>query len=113
MAPRLFIGLVLLAASALRGRAADEPVSLAGVSDLHCHTAPDAVPRSINGFELARLGRDAGMRPIVLKDHYTITADRAQMGMHALPRLEVFRGIALNRPIRARYRPARCPLRPR
>lgn len=80
-------------------QAADEPVSLAGVVDIHCHTAPDAVARSINDFELARLARDAGMRAIVLKNHYTMTADRAQLVMREIPGLEVFGGIALNRSV--------------
>lgn len=95
----LLLVLVFAAAFRLDAPAADEPVSLAGVSDLHCHTAPDAVPRSINDFELARLARAAGMRAIVLKNHYTMTADRAQLVMREVPGLEVFGGIALNRSV--------------
>ena len=80
-------------------RAADEEISLAGVIDFHCHTAPDAVARSITDFELARLAKAAGMRAIVLKNHYTMTADSAQLVMRELPGLEVYGGIALNRSV--------------
>jgi hypothetical protein len=79
--------------------AAEEVISLAGVIDLHCHTGPDTVPRSVNDFELARLARDAGMRGLVLKNHFTPTGDRAQLVMREVPGLEVFGGIVLNRAV--------------
>src|SRR5438445_4289963 len=78
---------------------AAEPISLAGVIDFHCHTAPDSVPRSINDFELARLARDAGMRSIVLKNHFAPTADRAQLLMREVPGIAVFGGLVLNRAV--------------
>lgn len=90
----LFLGLSLSVALA-----AEEPVSLAGVIDFHCHTGPDVVSRSITDFGLARLARDAGLRAIVLKNHYTMTADRAQLVMGEIPGIAVFGGIALNRAV--------------
>ncbi len=66
---------------------------------MHGHTAPDVVPRSLNDVELARLARDSGMRAIVLKNHHVATADRAQLAMQAVPGIEVFGGVVLNRAV--------------
>src|SRR5690242_13543796 len=94
---------VALACVALRlvacGAEDNAAISLAGVVDFHCHTAPDVVARSITDFELARLAKAAGLRAIVLKNHYTMTADRAQLVMREVPGIEVFGGIALNRSV--------------
>lgn len=76
---------------------ADE--SLRGAIDVHCHTAPDALARSVDDVALARQAKAAGMRAIVLKNHYTATADRAWLAMRAEPGIEVFGGIALNRAV--------------
>ncbi|GAA4089732.1 DUF6282 family protein [Mucilaginibacter panaciglaebae] len=73
---------------------ADNP--LTGTIDFHCHTGPDASPRSISDIDLARLAKKEGMRGIVLKNHYTMTADRAQIAMKEVGGIEVFGGIALN-----------------
>lgn len=72
---------------------------LAGVIDFHCHTAPDVIPRAINDLQLARLAKQAGMRGLVLKNHYMSTADRAQLVMEEVKGLEVFGGIVLNRAV--------------
>jgi hypothetical protein len=76
--------------------AAVPAVSLDGVIDLHCHSGPDIVARSVNDLHLARLARTAGLRAIVLKNHYTMTSDRAQLAMEEVPGIEVFGGIVLN-----------------
>jgi Family of unknown function (DUF6282) len=73
--------------------------SLVGVIDFHCHTAPDAVPRSLTDLELVRLAKQAGMRGLVLKNHYTMTADRAELAMREVGGIEVFGGIVLNRSV--------------
>lgn len=70
---------------------------LQGAIDIHCHTAPDALPRSVSDVELARMAQGLGMRAIVLKNHYTATADRAWLAMQAVPGIEIFGGVALNR----------------
>jgi hypothetical protein len=72
---------------------------LAGVIDFHCHTGPDAIGRSINDFDLVRLARRAGMRGIVLKNHFMMTADRAQLAMQEIGGIEVFGGVVLNRAV--------------
>ncbi|MEO5959684.1 MAG: DUF6282 family protein, partial [Opitutaceae bacterium] len=72
-------------------------ISLKGVIDLHCHSGPDAVARVANSFEVVRQARTAGMRGVVLKNHYVSTAALAQLAMQELGGIEVFGGIVLNR----------------
>jgi hypothetical protein len=55
--------------------------------------------RSVDDVALARRAKAAGMRAIVLKNHYTATADRAWLAMQAEPGIEVFGGVALNRAV--------------
>jgi hypothetical protein len=76
-----------------------DSISLAGVIDFHCHTGPDVTARSINDLQLVRLAKQAGMRGIVLKNHYTMTADRAELAMQEAGGIEVFGGIVLNRSV--------------
>lgn len=77
----------------------NEPNPLAGVIDFHCHVAPDAQARPITEFDLARFAKRAGMRGIVIKSHYLMTADRAQVVMQELGGIEVFGGVVLNRAV--------------
>lgn len=72
------------------------PVSIEGVIDLHVHSAPDSGPRSIGAIQLARIARDAGMRALLLKNHYAPTAGLAYLTERAVPGIRVFGGIALN-----------------
>ena len=72
------------------------PVSIEGVVDLHVHSAPDSGPRSIGSLQLARIARDAGMRALLLKNHYAPTAGLAFVVERAVPGIRVFGGIALN-----------------
>ena len=69
---------------------------LAGTIDIHVHSDPDNVPRSVDGLEAATLARASGMRGIVLKNHYDPTAGLAYLARKAAPGLEVFGGIDLN-----------------
>ena len=69
---------------------------LAGVIDIHAHCDPDAVPRSIDAIDLARLGKERGMRGMVLKSHYEPTATLAYVVRKAVPGIEIFGGIDLN-----------------
>ena len=77
--------------------AADNP--LAGVIDFHCHSGPDALQRSVSDLEIARIAQRAGMRGLVLKNHFTSTAGRAELARREVPGLEVFGGIVLNRAV--------------
>jgi len=88
----------LLALSLLAAQ--EEPNPLAGAIDFHCHSGPDALPRSLNDLELVRLAKRSGLRGLVLKNHFTMTADRAALAMQEVGGgIEVFGGIALNRAV--------------
>lgn len=90
----------LLAALAACAAPPQEPSNpLSGVIDFHCHSGPDALPRSVTDLEIARIAKRAGMRGIVLKNHFTMTADRAALAMKEVDGLEVFGGIVLNRAV--------------
>ena len=69
---------------------------LRGTIDIHVHSDPDNVPRSIDGLDVATLARSKGMRGIVLKNHYDPTAGLAFLARKQAPGLEVFGGIDLN-----------------
>jgi len=69
---------------------------LDGVIDIHVHSAPDSVERSIDSIDVAKLARDRGMRAIVLKSHYEPTATMAYIVRKEVPGIEVFGGIDLN-----------------
>ncbi|MCE2539737.1 MAG: hypothetical protein J4G16_04950 [Acidobacteria bacterium] len=77
----------------------EEEISLEGVVDLHFHTGPDSRPRSVDDIEASRLAAAAGMRAILLKNHFTMTADRAAIAMGQVDGLEIFGGLVLNRAV--------------
>jgi len=70
--------------------------SLTQVIDIHVHSDPDSVPRSIDAIDLARMAKDRGMRGLVLKNHYESTASLAYIVRKEVPGIEVFGGIDLN-----------------
>jgi hypothetical protein len=73
--------------------------SLNGMVDIHIHSDPDSVPRSIDGIDVARQARAAGMRGVVLKNHFEPTASVAYLVRKEVPGVEVFGGIVLNRSV--------------
>ena len=73
--------------------------SLNGVIDIHAHSDPDGMARSIDALALGKLAKDAGMRGLVLKNHYESTAGLAFLVRKETPGVEVFGGIALNLPV--------------
>ena len=75
---------------------ADAARSLAGVIDIHAHSLPDRIGRSIDAIDLARLARSRGMRGLVLKNHYEPTASQAYLVRKVVPGLEVFGGITMD-----------------
>jgi hypothetical protein len=79
-----------------RGGAVDAARVLVGTIDIHVHSDPDNVPRSIDGIDVAKLARSKGMRGIVLKNHYDPTAGLAFLARKEAPGLEVFGGVDLN-----------------
>ncbi|GIT15014.1 MAG: hypothetical protein CM1200mP36_07700 [Gammaproteobacteria bacterium] len=72
---------------------------LDGMIDLHVHSAPDSDARSVDAFETARLARRHGMRALLFKNHYTHTASLAYLVSQAVPGIEIYGGITLNRPV--------------
>lgn len=84
---RLWLGLlpVLVAAAHLNG-----------VVDMHVHAAPDVIARSVDALDAVRQARAAGLRAIVLKNHYEPTASWAYFAGKSVSGIEVFGGIALN-----------------
>jgi hypothetical protein len=72
---------------------------LNGVIDIHVHSDPDSVPRSIDAIDLARLAKGRGMRALVLKNHYESTASLAYVVRKEVPGIEIFGGIDLNRTV--------------
>jgi hypothetical protein len=72
---------------------------LEGVIDLHVHSAPDSGPRSIDAIEIARIAERHGMRALLFKNHYTSTAPLAYLVSRAVPGIESYGGIALNRSV--------------
>ena len=98
----MLASLVLIAVSAIRTHAGQQAGAdsaaqlLPGTIDIHVHSHPDNVPRSIDGLEVAKLARTRGMRGIVLKNHYDPTAGLAFLARKEAPGLEVFGGIDLN-----------------
>ncbi len=88
---KTILALVLLLPAVV---AAQRPMD--GVIDIHVHSAPDNVERSIDSIDVAKLARDRGMRAIVLKSHYEPTATMAFIVRKEVPGIEVFGGIDLN-----------------
>jgi len=72
---------------------------LKGLVDIHVHGDPDSMPRKIDVLEAARLGREEGMRALVLKNHYAPTAQLAYVVNRAVPGIQVFGAIVLNRSV--------------
>ncbi len=73
--------------------------SLNGVVDIHAHSDPDSVPRSIDAIDLARMAKSRGMRALLLKSHYEPTASLAFLVRKEVPGIEIFGGIDLNRTV--------------
>lgn len=72
---------------------------LSGAIDIHVHSNPDNVARSLDGLEAARFAKDKGMRAIILKSHFDPTAGLAWLARKAVPGIEVFGGVDLNLPV--------------
>ena len=101
---RIVVLLVVVAGMAVAGapdraESQEAEISLEGVVDLHFHTGPDSRPRSVDDIEASRLAAEAGMRAILLKNHFTMTADRAAIAMAQVDGLEIFGGLVLNRAV--------------
>jgi len=72
---------------------------LNGAVDMHIHSAPDAFDRSLNDIDLARLAKKEGFRAVVIKNHVSSTAGRAELVNSEVSGIRVYGGIALNRAV--------------
>jgi hypothetical protein len=88
--------LLLAAAFALCASPAlaqDNEISLKGAIDIHVHQDPDSAPRAIDADDVARQAKAAGMRAVVLKNHWEDTASLAYMVRKMVPGFDAFGGI--------------------
>jgi hypothetical protein len=84
----------------LQGNAMRDDLSLLqGAIDIHIHHAPDLYSRIQDPIELAQDARAAGMRAVCIKRHNFPTAALAQMAQKAVPEVDVFGSLALNRQV--------------
>src|SRR5215510_7168905 len=85
----LAAALALLTTPAL----AQDAITLKGAIDIHVHQDPDSAPRAIDADDVARQAKAAGMRAVVLKNHWAETASLAYMVRKMVPGIDVFGGI--------------------
>jgi Family of unknown function (DUF6282) len=71
-------------------------VDLAGVSDLHVHSAPCLFDRIADDIEMAEMLASAGYAAVVLKSHHESTVGRAEVAAKRVPGVQVHGGIVLN-----------------
>lgn len=71
-------------------------MDLTGFIDPHVHSAPDIVPRLLDDFELARQAAAEGLGGILIKNHTTLTADRARLTEQVVPGIRIWGGLVLN-----------------
>ncbi len=72
---------------------------LKGAYDLHVHTSPDVLGRSIDDIDLAKMMKSRGMGGFVIKSHHSTSYGRATLVRKEVPGVNVFGGIALNNPL--------------
>jgi hypothetical protein len=72
---------------------------LQGLVDIHVHSDPDSVPRRLDALDTARLAKAAGVRAIVLKNHWAPTVQLAYTVAKVVPGIEVFGAISLDRAV--------------
>jgi hypothetical protein len=70
-----------------------------GVIDMHVHSHPDVFGRNMDDMDVAQLAKARGMRGILLKNHISETGARAALVMKAVPGIEVWGGIVLNKAV--------------
>jgi hypothetical protein len=68
---------------------------LEGMIDIHIHSGPDIFPRLMDDIDLALDAQKCGMMGILIKNHATTTADRAQIATKVTG-FQVYGGLALN-----------------
>ena len=71
---------------------------LEGAIDLHCHSGPSVMPRSIDHIDVMKEGSTAKMRAILIKDHYYSATPVTELLMSHFQDLNVkmLSGVPLN-----------------
>ena len=87
---------VALAAVLCNAAAMANAQTLVGAIDFHAHGDPDGTARNIDVIDLAKAAKAAGMRAIVIKNHYEPTASLAYLVRKQVPGIDVFGGISLD-----------------
>ena len=96
----LFVTLAGVARAQRTALTADNPDRwLPGALDIHVHSSPDNVERSVDAVEAAMMARVHRMRGIVLKNHYDSTAPLVTLVRRLVPGVEIYGGIDLNLPV--------------
>ncbi len=100
---RIVLLFAVAAAMPLRAARAQAPVTLTGnplegAIDFHVHSGPDSFTRSTTDIEIAHIAKSRGMGALVLKNHFTMTADRAWLAERVTGQ-RCYGGIVLNRAV--------------
>ena len=70
---------------------------LSGYCDIHLHAAPDSKARSLSEYDMALAAREAGYRAVLFKSNDFSCHDRAYLLRQAVPGIELFGSLVLNR----------------
>jgi hypothetical protein len=89
----LWAGACLLLLAVPAAAQSDGELNLKGAIDFHAHQAPDSVGRTMDADDEARAAKAAGMRGIVMKNHYEQTSSLAYLVRKIVPGIEIFGGI--------------------
>lgn len=103
LTPMILLCSCVLGGASLSVASAQAPTTLKsnplkGVIDFHVHSGPDSFTRSITDIEIARIARANRMGALVMKNHFTMTADRAWLA-ERLTGQRCYGGIVLNRSV--------------
>lgn len=80
------------------GRADEVAALLVGAVDLHCHSGPAAMPRTLDHHEAMMDCAEAGFRALLYKDHFYLGVAHAMILEKLFPEtgVRLFSGLALN-----------------
>ncbi|KEQ53834.1 DUF6282 family protein [Sphingobium chlorophenolicum] len=71
---------------------------LVGAVDMHCHSGPSVMPRSLDHIEALQDAADAGFRAMLIKDHYYSATPITELlnRSHGHLKVQLFSGVPLN-----------------
>jgi len=73
---------------------------LRDICDIHMYASPSYYKtRYLDEIQLAQQAREVGYKSVLVKDHHTCNADRAQTVRKVVPGINFFGGIVLNHPV--------------